>query len=152
MIDIATLRARLLPQHRPGCWLGLVIRAFGGELPHWLVAGWEADAVGLYGRLPEFAVMASPDADRALAQLFAQVPPDARVLLVSPEQVDAALVAQMVLEVDRNLQPWHRDALQAFVDAQRAADLARIRGRYTDRDEGFERFAQRLTGGHDDRS
>ncbi len=85
-------------------------------------------------------------------QLFAQVPPDARVLLVSPEQVDAALVAQMVLEVDRNLQPWHRDALQAFVDAQRAADLARIRGRYTDRDEGFERFAQRLTGGHDDRS
>jgi len=152
VIDIATLRARLLPQHRPGCWLGLVIRAFGGELPHWLVAGWAADAAGLYARLPEFAAIASPDADRALAQLFAHVPPDAGVFLVSPEQVDAALVAQMVLAVDRNLQAWHRDALQAFVAAQREADLARIRDRYTDRDDGFERFARCLTGGHDDRS
>jgi hypothetical protein len=147
-----TLRARLLPKPRAGAWLGLVIRAFppaGADdgPPHWLVAGWRADDDGLVPRLPEFAAIASPDRERALAELLVHLPPGAPVHLTTPERVDAALVAQMVLEVDRTLQPWHRDGLRAFADAQRDADRARIRARYTDREDGYERMRARLLGG-----
>jgi hypothetical protein len=144
------LRTRLLASPRAGAWLGLVMRAFpaaGDEgPPHWLVAGWAPAPSGLYPRLPEFAAIASPDRDRALAELFVHVPPEAAVHPVSPEFVDAALVGEMVLAVDRNLSDWHRAGLRAFVDAQRAADRARIRARYTDREDGFERFQRRVIG------
>jgi hypothetical protein len=150
-----TLRARLLARPRPGAWLGLVIRAFPADgaddgPPHWLVAGWRADEDGLVPRLPEFAAIASPDRERALAELLVHLPPGASVHLATPERVDAALVAQMVLEVDRTLQPWHRDGLRAFVDALREADRARIRARYTDREDGYERMRATLLGGGGD--
>ena len=146
------LRTRLLSRPRPGAWLGLVIRAFpaagdAGGPPHWLVAGWRADGDGLVPRLPEFAAIASPDRERALAELFVHLPPGAPVHLATPEQVDAALVAETVLEADRTLQPWHRAGLLAFAEAQREADRARIRARYTDREEGWERMRARLLGG-----
>lgn len=161
---LATLRRRLLVRPRPGAWLGLVIRAFPltdrdepaprNERPrtddgpvHWLVAGWLADADGLVPRLPEFAAIASPDRERALAELLAHLPPEAPVFLTTPERVDAALVAELVMAVDRNLQPWHRDGLRAFIEARREADRALIREFYTDRDEGFERLRQRLLEG-----
>ncbi len=145
------LRTRLLSRPRPGAWLGLVIRAFppAGDAdgpPHWLVAGWRADGDGLVPRLPEFAAIASPDRDRALAELFVHLPPGAAVHLATPERVDAALVAETVLEVDRNLQPWHRAGLRAFAEAHREADRARIRARYTDREEGWERLRAGLPG------
>jgi hypothetical protein len=145
------LRARLLPRPRAGAWLALAIRAFpaggaGDGPPHWLVAGWRPDGGGLVPRLPEFCAIASPDRERALAELLAHLPAGAPFHLVTPEHVDAALVAEMVLEVDRNLQPWHRAGLRAFADAQREADRARIRSRYTDREEGFERV-RALFGG-----
>lgn len=152
----ATLSKRLLARPRPDAWLGLVIRAFpaAGETgegpPHWLVAGWHADDDGLVPRLPEFAAIASPDRDRALAELLVHLPPEAPVHLVTPERVDAALVAEMVLAVDRHLQPWHRAGLTAFVEAQREADRERIRARYTDREAGYERMWRTLTGGDRD--
>ena len=148
----ATLSRRLLSRPRPGAWLGLVIRAFpaaGADddgPPHYLVAGWLAGEDGLVPRLPEFAAIASPDRERALAELLVHLPPEAPVHLTSPEHVDAALVAEMVLEVDAHLQPWHRDGLRAFADVQREADRARIRARYTDREEGYERMWRTLTG------
>jgi hypothetical protein len=111
---------------------------------HWLAAGWRPDETGLYPRLPEFAAIASPDADRALGELIDRVPAAARVHLVSAHHVDPALVAEMVLAVDRNLQPWHRDGLRAFIDARRLDDRQVIRARYTDRDVGFEQFRTRL--------
>jgi hypothetical protein len=111
---------------------------------HWLAAGWRPDQSGLYPRLPEFAAITSPDADRAFAELAVHLPPDARVHLVSPAHVDPALVAEMVLEVDRNLQPWHRDGLREFIDARRRADRQAVRERFTDRDEGFERLRRAL--------
>lgn len=149
----ATLSRRLLARPRPGAWLGLVIRAFpaageaGDGPPHWLVAGWHADDDGLVPRLPEFAAIASPDRDRALAELLVHLPPEAPVHLVTPERVDAALVAEMVLAIDAHLQPWHRDGLRAFIDAHREADRARIRARYTDREDGYERMWRTLVGG-----
>ncbi|MFM1988873.1 MAG: hypothetical protein RJA99_1830 [Pseudomonadota bacterium] len=149
----ATLSKRLLARPRPGAWLGLVIRAFpaageaGDGPPHWLVAGWQVDDDGLAPRLPEFAAIASPDRERALAELLVHLPPEAPFLLVTPERVDAALVAEMVLAIDAHLQPWHRAGLLAFVDAQREADRARVRARYTDREEGYERMWRTLVGG-----
>lgn len=59
-----------------------------------------------------------PDRQQALAELLVHLPPGASVHLATPERVDAAPVAQMMLEVDRTLQPWHRDGLRAFVAAQ----------------------------------
>ena len=152
----ATLSRRLLARPRPGAWLGLVVRAFPAAdgltdgsadgPPHYLVAGWRAGEDGVVPRLPEFAAIASPDRERALAELLVHLPPDAPVHLITPGHVDAALVAEMVLEVDRHLQPWHRDGLRAFADAQREADRARIRARYTDREAGYERMWRSLVG------
>lgn len=163
-----TLRTRLVARPRADAWIALVIRAFpataapdgatGGRdgdaaapadddgPPHWLVAGWPPAEGGLRARLPEFAAIASPDRDRALAELFVHLPPGAVACLVTPEVVDAALVAEMVLAVDRNLAPWHRRGLAAFVDAQRAADRRRIVAGYTDREPAFERLRRGLAG------
>lgn len=149
----ATLSRRLLARPRPGAWLGLVVRAFPATdgsadgPPHYLVAGWRAGEDGVVPRLPEFAAIASPDRERALAELLVHLPPDAPVHLTTPGHVDAALVAEMVLEVDRHLQPWHRDGLRTFADAQREADRARIRARYTDLEPGYERMRRTLAGG-----
>jgi len=146
------LRTRLATRPRADAGRARVMQAFGGAgdasggPAHWLAAGWAPQPDGLYRRLPEFAAIASPDRDRALAEVLVHVPAPATVWLAAPDTVDAALVAETVLAVDRNLQPWHRDGLRAFVAAQRAADLARIRARYTDREDGFERLRRTLLG------
>lgn len=147
------LRTRLVASPRPGAWLALVVRAWAadGHGPaHWLVAAWAPDAAGLIPRLPEFAAIASPDRDRALAELFAHLPDGVVAHPVSTPHVDAALVGELVLEVDRCLAPAQRDALARFVAARRDADLAAIRARYTDREPGFERLVRGVLGGGPD--
>ena len=146
-------RRRLLTEPRPGCWLGFVGRAIDAHEDgtwrspaHFLVGAWAPDARGLYPRLPEFAAIASPDATRALRELFIHLPPDARVLLVDERHADAALLARMVLACDANLEPYQRAALEAFVAARELRLDAAIRETYTDREGGFERFRGRLLG------
>ena len=148
-------RARLLERPEPGAWIGLVVRAIdagpqqdGGAGPgtpaHYLVGAWPPGPDGLYPRLPEFALIASPDGARALRELFAHLPPNERIHLVDERVADAVLLAEMVLVCDRNLQPWLREALERFVVARRAALRARVAERYTDREAGFERFRRRV--------
>lgn len=148
-------RARLRERFEPGCWLALVVRAIeprvdpalGERTPaHFLVGAWSPGADGLYARLPEFAAIASPDATRALRELFVRLPADAKLHLTGEEHADPALLARMVLVCDGHLEPYQRDALEAFERAAHAKLARTIADRYTDRDSGFVRFRDRLLG------
>ena len=146
-------RRRLLTEPQPGCWLALVVRAIDARddgtartPAHFLVGAWAPDARGLLPRLPEFAAIASPDATRALRELFIHLPAEARVLLVDERHADATLLARMVLACDGNLEPYQRSALEAFVAGRELRFDEAIRAAYTDREGGFERFRGRLLG------
>ncbi len=148
-------RARLRERFEPGCWLALVVRAIeprtdptlGERTPaHFLVGAWSPGDDGRYARLPEFAAIASPDATRALRELFVRLPADAKLHLTGEEHADPALLARMVLVCDGHLEPYQRDALEAFERAARAKLERTLAERYTDRDSGFVRFRDRLLG------
>ena len=152
----AQFARRLAARFEPGCWVGLVIRAIPAaehardgvtvRTPdHFLGAAW-APTDGAPTRWPEAVVIGSPTADNALAELLRHVPADARLYLAGADDVDAALAAEILLAADRNLEPYQRDALAVFIDAQRTRTRAAIAQRYTDRDAGFERFRARVLG------
>lgn len=161
---------RLVRRYRPGAWVGAIRLALDatvetrGEVeesrpPHYLVALWEppgwlarpADASSeqapecrpLLPRWPAVAAIAAPDASGALLELMRHVPGDACVWLTD-EAIDWRLVATIVLESDRHLEPYHRDGLTAFIASCDAADREQIRAQYSDRDAGYERWRERL--------
>jgi len=151
-------RPRMLERPQPGCWYALIVRAIEArELAvgdrvertpaHYLLGAWAPSESGLYPRLPEFAAIASPDATRALRELFVHLPVDAKVLLVDEEYADASLLAEMVLLCDGNLDGCQREALQRFAAGRRERLAQAIRQHYTDREAGFERFRGRLLRG-----
>ncbi len=110
---------------------------------HFIGAAWmPADRAP--ARWPEAVVIGSPAADNALAELFVRLPETARLFLAGIDDVDAALVAEILLAGDRNLEPYQRDALRVFVAAERERTRVAIGARYTDRDPGFERFRARV--------
>jgi len=110
---------------------------------HFLGAAW-APSPALPSRWPDVVVIGSPAADNALSELFVHLPHDARVFLAGIDDVDAALAARILLAADRNLERYQRDALDAFIAAERARIDAAIVSWYTDRDQAFLRFRDRL--------
>jgi hypothetical protein len=144
-------RRRLLVQPQPGGWLAVIVRAIepsGDDTPpHFLVAAWAPSASGLFERVPEFAAIASPDGDRALRELFVHLPREARVALVGDDIVDCALVAEMVLVCDPNLEPYQRAGLARFAAHRRRTMRWEIARRFTPREPDFERFRARALGG-----
>ncbi len=122
-------------------------REVGGSLirtpDHFIGAAW-APADRTPARWPEAVVIGSPAADNALAELFVHVPDAARLFLAGIDDVDAALVAEILLAGDRNLEAYQREALRVFVAAERERTRAAIDARYSDRDPGFERFRARV--------
>ena len=154
---LAAAAKRLATSYAPGVWVGAVRRAFeagahGHHPAHYLVALWEPLPPGqpLLPRWPAVAAIASPDANAALLELVRHLPAGARAWL-SDTVVDWALVAEIVLRSDTNLQPHHRTGLSAFIDCCREADAARIAQEYTDREPGFERFREGLLRSKGDR-
>jgi hypothetical protein len=154
--DIAHLRRRLASRFDAGCWTGLIVRAIPArEAPddgrmvrtpdHYLGAAWPPvrDAPV---RWPEAVVVGSPSPDHALAELFRHLPADGRLYLAGVDDVDAALAAEILLAADRNLEPYQREALAAFITAERDRVRGAIADRYSDRDPGFERFRDRVLG------
>ena len=152
-------RRRLAPHWRDGCWTAMIVKAVpaatheeNGALvrtpDHYVVAAW-APADGPALLLPEAAAIASPDAERALLELARIVPGDAPLYLAGPDRVDALLAAEVVLAADRNLEPYQRAGLEAFVEHQKQRRAALLRELYTDRDEEFERFRNAALGGDD---
>jgi len=133
----------------PDCWIGLVTRVIAAASEerdgtivhtpdHYLGAAWAPRPQVL--RWPEVVVIGSPAADNAIAELFANLPGDARLYLADLDQVDAALAAEILRRSDSNLEPYQQRGIEAFIAAQRERDRALIEERYTDRDAGYERF------------
>ncbi len=112
---------------------------------HYLAAAWAPGAPR--SRWPDAVVIGSPAADNALELLLRHVPEGAKLYLADLDAVDAALAARILLAADRNLEPYQRDGIAAFVAAEEARVAARIAAGYTDRDEGFERFRARVLDG-----
>jgi hypothetical protein len=151
---IARFARRLAARWQQGCWTGLVVRVIPAQErdengvrvrtpDHFLGAAWPP-ASEAPSRWPEVVVIGSPSADNALSELFVHLPADARVFLASIDDVDAALAARILLAADRNLEQYQRDALDAFIAAERARVDAAITSGYTDCDPGFLRFRDRL--------
>ena len=148
----ARVAARLVSRFDVDAWPALCVRVVSagpghpgtGLHPpaHYLAAAWSPCARGPQ-RWPEAVALGSPEADRALAELLTQLPEAARLFLVTPDDVDGALAAAIVLAVDRHLEDYQRAGLEAFIAHERARTRERIAGRYTDRDAGFERFRAR---------
>ena len=149
-VDVAHFTRRLASRWQPGFWTGLVVRVVlarehdEGDVrvrtpDHFLGAAWPPPSDAL-PRWPEVVVIGSPSADNALAELFIHLPSDARMFLAGVDDVDAALAAEILLAADPNLEAYQRDALQAFIAAERERVRAAIAARYTDHDPGFERF------------
>jgi hypothetical protein len=147
----AAFRRRLAPRFALDAWPIVVVKvveaqalASGARAPaHWMAAAW-LPAGGGPTRWPEAVVIGSPSADNALAELCTRLPDDARLLLVDTDAVDAALAAQILLAADRNLEPYHREGIVAFIESERRRTGARIRDGYTDHDPGFARFRDSL--------
>ena len=112
---------------------------------HYLAAAWAPGAPR--SRWPDAVVIGSPAADNALDLLLRHVPDGSKLHLADLDAVDAALAARILLAADRNLEPYQRDGIAAFVAAEEARVAARIAAGYTDRDEGFERFRARVLDG-----
>ncbi len=89
---------------------------------------------------------ARPPRRHALDLLLRQLPADATLFLAGRDDVDAALAAEILLEADRNLEPYQREGIAKFVEAERARTKQAIAARYTDHDAGFERFRARVLG------
>lgn len=154
--DTAWLR-RLVSPFDPSAWIGLVVKVVPaavreiagvrvGTPDHYLAAAW-FPPVQAASRWPEVVVIGSPQSENALTELFLHLPPDARLHLASLDEADGALAAQILRDGDRNLEPYQRDALDAFIAAERHREREAIRTRFTDRDPAFERFRHVLVSG-----
>ncbi|MED5619627.1 hypothetical protein [Ideonella sp. BN130291] len=134
---------RLLRDWMPGAWIGAVRRAFGpqtelhstdqGELvehhpPHWLIALWPPQSLQqpFLRRWPQQVLLLGAEEEaQAVVELLRHVP-DGHRLWVLNEELDWALMAEIVLLSEAHLQPFQQQALQWFMDTERAASTDRI--------------------------
>jgi hypothetical protein len=137
----SAVAARLAAHGGEASWIGVCVKVVDSPA-HFLGAAWAPGAPR--SRWPDAVVIGSPSADATLALLLRHVPEDARLFLADLDHVDAALAARILLAADRNLAPYQREGIAAFVTAREAQDAARIAADYSDRDEGFERFRARV--------
>jgi len=61
----------------------------------------------------------------------------------------AALAAEILLAADRNLEPYQRTGIAAFVAAERTRMARALAETYTDLDPAFLRFRAQVLGGND---
>ncbi|HVL56817.1 MAG TPA: hypothetical protein VM491_09950 [Burkholderiaceae bacterium] len=143
------IASRLAAAYAPDRHVGAVVKVFDadaatGTPAHWLAAAWAPAQAGPQ-RWPAAAALGSPDSQNALLELLERLPPQARLHLAPIDALDLGLAARIVLQCDRNLESYQRDGLERFIERWSGHERDAIRDRYTDRDEGFERFAGRLT-------
>jgi len=152
----AWVARRLAPRFVPECWIVLCVRVVAAAThetdaavtstpDHYLAAAWPPPALGP-AHWPEAVVIGSPTASHALEGLLRHLPAGASLYLAGLDEVDAALAAGILLSADRNLEPYQREAIEAFVDSERDRVRVAITSRYTDCDPGFERFRAVVLG------
>jgi hypothetical protein len=155
----ARIARRLAPEFTRDCWIGLCVRVIEAgshesrdavmRTPdHYLAAAW-APVQRAPVRWPEAVVIGSPTASRAIATLLEHLPDDAVLFLAGVDDVDAALAASILLEADRSLEAYQREAVERFVHAEHDRMARAIASRYTDRDPAFERFRDAVVRGGD---
>ena len=155
----AHIARRLAATYTRACWIGLCVRVIDAAThesddaitrtpDHYLAAAW-APADRSPGRWPEAVVIGSPTASRTIETLLQHLPADASLFLSGLDDVDAALAASILLAADRNLEPYQRQAVEAFVRAERDRVERIIASRYSDRDPAFERFRDAIVGRSD---
>lgn len=153
----ARIARRLAPACTRECWIGLCVRVIDAAAhetgnaitrtpDHYLAAAW-APADRAPSRWPEAVVIGSPTASCTIETLLRHLPGDAALFLAGLDDVDAALAASILLAADRNLEPYQREAVEAFVRAEHARVGRIIASRYSDRDPAFERFRDAVVGG-----
>ncbi|RZL40621.1 MAG: hypothetical protein EOP35_00310 [Rubrivivax sp.] len=147
--------ARVLERWQPGAWIVLTRRLRGActdvvttrhgpqvehHAPQWLCALWPPQGDGpLQGRWPEMAtVIGAETAFGALQQLLPVLPPGAP-LWPGTQEVDWALLADLVRHHDARLRSDQAQALRELAEAERSASIARLSDGYLLRD----RFARR---------
>ena len=152
----ARVARRLAARFTADCWIVLCVRvvaavthetaaAVTSTPDHYLAAAWPPPRSGP-AHWPEAVVIGSPSATRALEGLLHHLPAEASLYLAGLDEVDAALAAGILLAADRNLEPYQREGIEAFVDSERERVRGAIASRYTDRDPGFERFRAVVLG------
>ena len=148
---------RLLRDWMPGAWIGAVRRAFGphtalhsthqGEVvenhpSHWLIALWAPQQLRqpFLRRWPEVvAMVATDDEAEAVVGLLRHVP-EGNPLWVLNEELDWALMAEIVLLSEPHLLQFQNEALLRFIEIERQTTTARIVEGYGElRDRGAAR-------------
>jgi hypothetical protein len=152
----ARVARRLAARFAPECWVVLCVRVVAAAThetadavtstpDHYLAAAWSPPVSGP-AHWPEAVVIGSPTATRALDALLRHLPAEASLYLAALDDVDAALAAGILLAADGNLEPYQREAIEAFVHGERERVRVGIASRYTDADPGFERFRAVVLG------
>ena len=158
-MDRTSWARRLTADYSPRAWrivcvrvVGEAVRGIDGDSvhtpAHYLAAAW-SPGTDTPSRWPEAVVIGSPTSERALAELATQLPGDAQLWLGTTDQLDAALAAKILLAADRNLEPYQREGIAAFVRAERARMNRALADTYTDLDPAFLRFRAQVLGSHD---
>jgi hypothetical protein len=160
---LGPVQTRLLADWMPGAWIGAARRAIQpqaelysspqGEVveshpAHWLIALWRPQRLQqpFLRRWPHMASLFEGDDEaRVQEELLRHVPGDERLLLVS-DDIDWALVAEIVMLAEPDLRPFHYRALQQFIVDERAAASRRISESYSDHSSSYQRFVKTVPG------
>ena len=156
--------ARMSSAWEPGAWIGTMRRAFGpiaeiveadGDVsdvvetfpPHTILALWKPQQLNqpFLRRWPHMVWMTTVDSERAQLELLREVPESAR-LWITPQDIDWALLAEIVMLSEKNLMPQHYHQLQRFIDQEREATSAKISRAYSDERQGFRSFSKTVPG------
>ncbi len=138
--------ARLLPQWKPGAWVGALRRVFGAVsqvhstpdgpivdtfAPHVLLALWPplGTQMPLLSRWPQRLLLSAVHPDDAGEALLQLLPADAELWLAEHD-IDWALAGEAVLLHDPGLRDFQLKELRAFVDAERQANWDRLNQAY----------------------
>jgi hypothetical protein len=137
--------ARLSPAWEPGAWIGVTRHVFGPltevgtdevvevHPPHLLLALWRPQRLDqpFLGRWPHMVWLSKGDSVQTSLELLRQVPSPDRLWL-TPEDIDWALLAEIVLRSEEGLRPFHHRELERFIAAEREATSQRISRSYSD--------------------
>lgn len=131
----------------PACWFGFFTEALpeiGGYPAHFLVACWEPQNAPALPQLPHAAAIVARTSVQAANELLRLIPAQVPIILLKRDFVNVALIAEMILTTDRHLNSHYRNALEEFVENDRASWRLRIEASYSDVDDSFEKFKLKL--------
>ncbi len=141
----AARHPRLLTHWRPEAWIGLRRRLVStgpvagtdGQLleqmsPQWLLAVWAPQRAQpvLLGRWPEQALLADVQAAEAADEMLLASLPKQALLWMGDWEANWVLLAELLLQHDATLQPFQRQTLREFSQAERTVNYLALNEGY----------------------